>query len=60
MAYMTKPGSGAKTLAPGRSQAKANKAINSSEPLPSISEQPAGKSTLRAKAFLRSLTRPPG
>ena len=45
ISYMTKPGSGARIVAPGRSQASASSEISSSEPLPSISLQPAGSST---------------
>ena len=36
MAYITKPGSGDNTLAPGTAQTMANNEINSSEPLPNI------------------------
>ncbi|EWS64871.1 hypothetical protein Y695_01887 [Hydrogenophaga sp. T4] len=45
MAYMTKPGMGDRTDAPGTSQAMASREISSSEPLPSIRPQPSGKST---------------
>ena len=45
ISYITKPGTGARIVAPGRSQAIASREISSSEPLPSISLQPAGSFT---------------
>ena len=43
--YITKPGSGASSVAPGTSQATLSMSISSSEPLPRIILQPAGSST---------------
>ena len=60
MAYMTKPGTGATMLAPGMSHAIASRLINSSEPLPSISDQPVGGAAWRCSAAFSSSTRAPG
>ncbi len=58
--YITKPGTGASTVAPGRSQAMASSEISSSEPLPSMSAQPAGRPTWRASASITSAAQPAG
>jgi hypothetical protein len=42
IAYITKPGKGARMEAPGTSQAIASREISSSEPLPSMMSKPAG------------------
>ena len=42
IAYITKPGSGARMEAPGTSQAIASSEISSSEPLPSMMSNPLG------------------
>ena len=42
MAYITKPGTGARMDAPGTSQAIAISEISSSEPLPSMMSNPSG------------------
>ena len=53
ISYITNPGSGASMVAPGRLQATDRMSISSSDPLPRISLQPAGRST---KADSRAAT----
>jgi hypothetical protein len=60
ISYITKPGSGARMVAPRTSQASASNEINSSEPLPSISLQPAGSATKAESAAITSATQPTG
>ncbi|MNX98597.1 hypothetical protein D3C86_1310130 [compost metagenome] len=56
IAYMTKPGTGASTLAPGRAAASDSMLMISSEPLPSSTSMPAGTSmTARSRARSASL-----
>ncbi len=54
ISYITKPGSGASTTAPGTSQATDSRSINSSEPLPMITRQPAGTAKCLASAAATS------
>ena len=58
--YITKPGTGATMLAPGMSQAMASRLMSSSEPLPSISDQPSGGCAQACSAAFSSSTRAPG
>ena len=60
IAYITKPGSGAMTTAPGTSQAIASIVISSSDPLPSVSAQPSGMPACTASAARRSSVRSAG
>jgi len=60
ISYITNPGNGARIVAPGTSLARASSEINSSEPLPSISRQPAGNSTWLDSAATTSPTQPVG
>jgi len=60
MPYMTKPGNGASTCAPGRAQARATRLMSSSEPLPKISAQPSGMPACRASASRSTSVRGPG
>jgi hypothetical protein len=60
MAYITKPGSGARMVAPGTSQAMASSEISSSEPLPSIRSKPSGSFAWRASACAGRSTRVAG